>query len=284
MLVTPIDLAFVVAGLAVTVWALRRRWTPPPPAASPPEGSLGELVLTALALIPAAVGPNVLVVALTPGMPGMPTLVRWALIPSIVLLAIAWAIAAVRRYERLTNRIWTGLWVGFATTAALDIFRLTSFLLGLLPGNLPRMFGVLVLDTMATGPTLLSDVVGGLYHYWVSATLGLTYALIMGRTRWWGGLVWGLIIEVGMMTTPPMVVAMDTGYFGLKAGHGLLNGVFIGSLIPHIAYGVALGLLLERYLRHPGTVFGLVRQVWTARRETPVAAVIHPDSAGRRSR
>jgi hypothetical protein len=87
---------------------------------------------------------------------------------------------------------------------------------------------------MAPGPTPLSDVVGGLYHYWVSACFGLTYALITGRTQWWGGLIWGLII------------------------HGFLNGVFIGSLIPHISYGIALGLLLQRYVRHAGTVFGLV--------------------------
>ncbi len=258
MLVTPIDLVFVAFGLALTGWALRRRWTAPS-SESPPPASPGEVLLTALALVPAAVGPNILVVALTPGMPGMPVLVREALIPSIVLLVVVWGFAEARGYDRLTNRIWTGLWVGFATTAALDMFRLTSFLLGLLPGNLPRMFGVLILDTMATGPTPLSDLVGALYHYWVSACFGLTYALIMGRTRWWGGLIWGLIIEVGMMTTPPMVIAMDTGYFGLKSGHGLLNGVFIGSLIPHIAYGVALGLLLERYLRHRGTLFAILR-------------------------
>jgi hypothetical protein len=259
MLVTPIDIAFVVAGLAIVVQALRRRWTPPPAVTPPPAGSRGEVILTALALVPAAIGPNVLVVALTPGMSGMPLLVRWALVPSIVLLGIVWSIAQARGYHRLTNRIWTGLWVGTAATGALDVFRLTSFTLGLLPGNLPRMFGVLILDTMATGPTPFSDFVGALYHYWVSACFGLTYSLIAGRTRWWGGLIWGLIIELGMMVTPPMVVAMDTGYFGLKLGHGLLNGVFIGSLIPHISYGIALGLLLERYIRHEGTVLALLR-------------------------
>jgi hypothetical protein len=249
------------------VWALRRRWTPPPatPAAAV---SLGELILTALALAPAAIGPNMLVVALTPGMPEMPVLVRWTLIPSIVLLAVVWIVARARGYDRLTNRIWAGVWVGAATTAALDVFRLLSFTLGLLPGNMPRMFGVLIFDTMATGPTPLSDVIGGLYHYWVSACFGLTYALLVGRTRWWGGLIWGLLIEVGMMTTPPMVVAMDTGYFGLKLGRGLLNGVFIGSLIPHISYGIALGLLLERYVRHPGTVVSLLRGAVRAERAT----------------
>jgi len=203
------------------------------------------------------------VVALTPGMPRMPTLTRWVLLPSLAWLLVIWGLAVLQDYERLQNRLWTGLWVGAATTAALDVFRLMSFRLGLLPGNMPRMFGVLILDTMATGPSPLSDVVGGLYHYWVSVCFGLTYALLCGRTRWWGGLIWGLLIEVGMMSTPPMVVAMDTGYFGLKLGRGILNGVFMGSLIPHIAYGIALGVLMERYVAHQGSVVRLIRDALT---------------------
>ncbi len=270
MLITPIDISFVVVGLAIAIGALARRRAVPPPEPAP-QASAGELILTLLAMIPAAVGPNVLVVALTPGMPGMPDLVRWALLPSAVFLLMVWGLAALRGYTRLTNRIWIGLWVGAVTTAALDLFRLTSFKLGLLPGNLPRMFGVLIMDTMAQGPTPLSDLAGALYHYWVSACFGLTYTLICGRTRWWGGLIWGLLIEVGMMTTPPMVIAMDSGYFGLKLGHGLLNGVFIGSLIPHISYGIALGLLLERYTRHRGSIIGLISAVgWRARQSREV--------------
>jgi hypothetical protein len=91
----------------------------------------------------------------------------------------------------------------------------------------------------------------------------------VGRTRWWGGLIWGLIIEVGMMTTPPMVVAMGSGYFGLKLGKGILNGVFLGSLFPHISYGIVLGLLLERYVAHRGTLFALLRDSWR-RRSGPI--------------
>jgi len=258
MLITPIDILFVLVGLVMMgVGFFRRRAVPAPEA--PPQASRLELFLTGLALIPAAVGPNVLVVALTPAMPEMPILVRWALLPSIGVLAVVWALATRLHLGRLTNRVWTGLWVGWGCTAALDVFRLTSFSLGLLPGNMPRMFGVLIFDQMALGPTLLSDIIGGLYHYWVSACFGLTYTLLVGRTRWWGGLIWGLIIEVGMMTTPPMVVAMGTGYFGLALGKGLLNGVFIGSLIPHISYGVALGLLLERYTRDKGSILSLVK-------------------------
>jgi len=261
MLITWIDVAFVLLGAAAIGYALRRRRRPPDPVPAPPA-TRGELLLTLLAALPAAVGPNILVVALTPGMPGMPALVRVALLPSVVLLALVWIAARRAGYARLVNRIETGVWVGFVATAALDVFRLMSFSLGLLPGNLPRMFGVLILDRMAVGPSTVSDIVGSFYHYWVSACFGLTYALLVGRTRWWGGLIWGLIIEVGMMSTPPMVIAMGTGFFGLKLGKGILNGVFLGSLVPHISYGVALGLLLERYVAHRGTLLALLRAGW----------------------
>jgi hypothetical protein len=79
-----------------------------------------------------------------------------------------------------------------------------------------------------------------------------------------------------MMTMPPMVIAMDTGYFGLKLGHGLLNGVFIDSLIPQIVYGVTLGVLLERYLRHRGAIVELVRDAWAGLSYKLTAAGAHP--------
>lgn len=260
MLITYIDMLFVLAGLVgIAVGFMHRKTVAPP--IGPPEGSFQEVILTVFALIPAAVGPNILVVALTPGMPTMDVLTKYVLIPSMVLLLIVAVVAHRLKLERLTNRIWTGVWVGAVSTAALDVIRLPGFFVGWMPGNMPRMFGVLILDQMALGPDNLSDVVGGLYHYWVSACFGLAYTLIMGRTRWWGGLIWGLIIEIGMMITPPMVIAMDTGYFGLKQGFGVL-GV---SLTAHISYGIVLGLLLERYTKHSGWIGSLSREALSAR-------------------
>ena len=252
-----VDLASTAAGIALVVVQLLRRRRPPA-VESPPAAAWWELLLTAGGLAVAGVGPNILVVALTPGMPEMPALSRYALLPSFLLLALVWGLGAWGRHGRLTNRIWVGIWAGAASSGVLDAIRLTGFHLGQMPGNMPRMFGVLILDRMALGPSLESDVLGYGYHYWVGACFGLAYALVCGRFRWWGALVWGLIIEIGMMTTPPMVVAMDTGYFGVKFGPGLLAT----SLTAHVAYGIALGTLVERYVRHSGTVFGLLRECW----------------------
>jgi hypothetical protein len=217
-----------------------------------------ELILTSAALLVAAIGPNSLVVALTPGMPEMPILAKYALLPSLVLLLVVWVTEAMSGHARLANRLWVGLWIGAASTGILDAIRLTGFHLGWMPGNMPRMFGVLILDRMALGPSLGSDLLGYLYHYWVGACFGLTYTLLAGRVRWWYGLVWGFIIEIGMMVTPPMVVAMDTGYFGVKFGPGL----FGTSLTSHAAFGMALGLLAERYVCHRGTFPALLSAWW----------------------
>ncbi len=258
MLITYIDILFILAGLAgIVAGFMRRKHVPPPEPA--PSASVAELVLTALALVPAAVGINILVVALTPGMPNMNLLTKAVLLPSIALLLVVWGVAHRLGFARLTNRIWTGIWVGAVSTAALDIIRLTGFSLGWLPGNNPRMFGVLILDQMARGPSDFSDFVGSLYHFWAGATLGLTYTLLVGRTRWWGGLIWvGGGVELGMMTTPPMVIAMAVGYFGLDYRHGW--EVLATSVPAHIAYGAVLGLLLERYTKHKGWILPLATE------------------------
>lgn len=251
-LVTPVDLVFALSGIVVTLWMLLKRKKQGE--VTPPPASLSEATATLVALACAAVGPNIIIVALTPGLLKMPALSKFVLVPSIIVLLINLLISKRVRWRRLSNRIWTGIWVGASATAMLDLIRLTGFSLGLMPGNMPRMFGVLIMNSMAQGPSFSSDVIGYLYHYWVGACFGLTLTLVGGKTRWWVGLIWGLIIEVGMMTTPPMVVAMDTGYFGSKLGPGLL----LVSLIAHIVYGTFLGLLVQKYVLHKGSLFRIM--------------------------
>jgi hypothetical protein len=250
-IISLVDIFFALIGTVLTLVSLHGKTRDEK--ISPPC-TFGELFATFIALACAAVGPNILVVGLTPGMPEMHSLARLVLVPSLIILIAIYLLAKKKRWARLTNRIWTGIWTGAIATGTLDVVRLTGFYLGFMPGNMPRMFGVLILDIMATGPTPYSDIIGYLYHYWVGACFGLTLTLICGKVRWWAGLIWGLIIEIGMMTTPPMVIAMDTGYFGLKFGPGLL----VVSLIAHIVYGASLGLLAEKYTRHKGTVFSMI--------------------------
>lgn len=263
MLITWVDVSFVLAGLTFVLFGFYGNRSVSEPEPAPPL-TWGEFALTVAILAVAAAGPNVLVVGLTPGMPEMPLLGKYFLLPSIALFGVAWTVAVTASLPRLTNRIIGGVYAGGAATAVLDVIRLTGFSFGLMPGNMPRMFGVLFLDQMALGPSTASDILGYLYHYWVGACFGLTYTLLVGRTRWWGALIWALIIEVGMMTTPPMVVAMDTGYFGFKEGPGVLAV----SLTAHIAYGVVMGLLIERHVESRGHLPALAWRMLRERSKT----------------
>lgn len=243
-----IDITFGLTGIIIGWVALRRKNLGEE--LPSPTFSLGELVATAFVLVTAFIGPNTLVIALTPGMPEMLVLTKYALIPSVFLIIAVYFIAKNKEWTRLTNRIVTGLWIGAVGTGFLDLIRLPGFHLGYMPGNMPRMFGVLITDNMAIGPTPVSDLIGSLYHYWVGACFGITLTLIGGKVKWWWGLIWGWIIEIGMMTTPPMVIAMDTGYFGVKFGPGL----FVVSFLAHTLMGIVFGLLAQKYVQHKGSL------------------------------
>jgi len=250
-----IAILFTLTGIVVSIIALRKKNRGE--IVSSPSFTVSELLLTIAGLVIAAIGPNVLVAATTPGLFEMPFLAKNVLLPSIIVWVAITIIARVTKRDRLYNRLVVGAWTGAAATGFLDAIRITGFHLGFMPGDMPRMFGVLIMDKMATGPTPLSDFIGSLYHYWVGACFGLTLTLIGGKVRWWWGLVWGLIIEIGMMTTPPMVVAMDTGYFGSKFGPGLL----ITSLLAHIAFGIVMGLLVEKYVAYKGNILQLAGSI-----------------------
>lgn len=258
MPVTVIEVAFLVGGMVIAVLAVLRRRAPPRPVVGG-RFSISEALLTAAALLSALISPALLAVALWPGMPDVPLLARWALLPSLVLVFVVAAAAYHLRLQRLANRVTTGLWIGAVATAFLDAVRIAGFERELLPRNMPRVFGVILLDTVPAPPTLLSDLLGCLFQYWLGACLGLSYTLVAGRSRWWLGIVWSVILGVGLIAAPPMIVAMDVGHYARQ--WGLATG-----LLAYVAFGVVLGLLGERYVRHSGSVVDLVLQGRAGRR------------------
>ncbi len=49
-----------------------------------------------------------------------------------------------------------------------------------MPGSLPQLAGVLLLDRFMLGPSLWSDVAGWAYHYWNGVCFGLIFAVLFG--------------------------------------------------------------------------------------------------------
>ncbi len=166
------------------------------------------------------------------------------LIPALVILT-AIAFYSKRRYPDLFRRITVGLAMGALATVALDAVREAGVIHGWLPGDSPVMFG-----KMATGSAKFSTFypVGLLVHYLNGANFGLFYAFVWGKRHSYGNAalwatIWALVLELGMMTGPPM--GPMVGLFGYNYAWPQL---FLLTFVAHVAFGVAMGLLIQRFL------------------------------------
>jgi hypothetical protein len=200
-----------------------------------------EILLGLLALAAGAVSPNIFPAAQA-GLAKMPVLAVRLLVPSIVLL-VAVAVIAVRRGHRgLVRRMIAGAACGAAATVGLEAVRLTSFHFGGMPGDLPRLLGVLLTDRFMLGPSALSDVLGYAYHFWNGASFGLVFAVLFGRASWRWTSIYGLAIGLGFLAGPA-VRAMGVGFLGLQ-----MPTMTVTVVVAHLAYGLLLGLCLGRAL------------------------------------
>ena len=94
-----------------------------------------RLVLALLALLAAGISPNIFPAAQA-GLGKMSDLALWFLLPSIGVLAVVVATAFGRGHGVLGRRLIVGAAVGAIATIELEVFRITSFRLGGMPGDL----------------------------------------------------------------------------------------------------------------------------------------------------
>ena len=201
-----------------------------------------KLLLISVLLALAAVSPN-LFPAAQAGMASFPSLVSKFLFPSAALILIIIIIAKILKYTDVARLAINGILAGIISTVALEIFRESGFRLGMMPGDLPRLMGVLILNQFASGPDIWSDLAGWAYHFWNGAAFGLIFSLLFGQSKLWQGIFYGLLIGVGFMISP-VVKSLGIGLFGVdfKKGYEFVTTVTIA----HIAYGFTLSLLLRR--------------------------------------
>jgi hypothetical protein len=208
-----------------------------------------RVLLTGIVLALAAVGPNIFPAAQA-GYCDLATLATHALLPSIIALAVI-ALTIRTREPKIWRAIAWGAVAGAAATVPLEIVRLTGFHFGYMPGNLPRLMGVLLLNRFMLGPSMASDVAGWSYHFWNGASFGIIYALLFRTRRRWVGVLYGILIGIGFMLSP-VVTSLGVGRFGLQFSYGFPVTV----LLAHAAFGLALGWLAKRWVhREPSAAF-----------------------------
>jgi hypothetical protein len=168
----------------------------------------------------------------------MPFFLTVAGLPLVVLLLIV-GLYARRRRLPFWLRFRAGLLAGVVGLLAYDLVRLALFRSGLVeayPFHALPLFGAIVTGLEPTTGAALAA--GWAYHLWNGMNFAILYALIAGPARWWWGVAWAGLLELAMLWAYPSFLAIRA------------NADFVAmSAVGHGAYGVAIGLTVERWAR-----------------------------------
>ncbi len=184
------------------------------------------------------------------------------IIPSIVII-FAIGILSRSKFPRLSNRLFVGMAAGAIASFGLEAIRIPAYMFtkwipmdsmisipGLLLTEKITMLSEVKQTIMQSGvPMNLytapmdAFLVGGLWHFWNGATFGIIYALLIGKGKWWFGMIWAVVIEMVMMVAPYLIIMK--GPFGIEHMDGY--NIFVITLVAHLAFGAVLGILVQKW-------------------------------------
>jgi hypothetical protein len=199
------------------------------------NSNVKKILLAAVVISAASVAPNLFVIAQA-GYASLSDLSLEFLLPSMFVVILAYGATFFFDIADLRRLMRSGALGGLLGTIGLEIIRETGFRLGAMPGELPQLMGVLLLNRFAEGPDVASNIAGWSYHFWNGIAFGVIYSVVVGRGRVWIGTIFGVFIGVGFMMSP-VVVALGVGRFGAEFGWGFPVTVTLA----HAAFGSLLG-------------------------------------------
>lgn len=199
-----------------------------------------------------------------------------AIIPSVIAI-FAIGVFARSKFPHLTNRLFVGMAAGAIASFALEAIRIPGYMFakwlpmdsmislpGLLLTEKITSLGEIKQVIMQSGVAmnlyhapLDAFMAGALWHFWNGATFGIIYTLFIGKGKWWYGMIWAFIIEIGMMLAPYLIIMK--GPFGIEHMDGY--NLFVITLIAHLAFGAVLGILVQKWKKGNESVLDLRNKV-----------------------
>lgn len=216
-----------------------------------------KIILSIVALLAAGVSPNLFVLSQA-GYAQLNDLAISFLLPSIGILLVVFFTSSFLGVRGFNKKLQNGFIGGLIGTIGLEIIREIGFHLGGMPGDMPKLLGVLLLNQFASGPDAVSNIAGWSYHFWNGASFGIIYSIVIGKGNKWTGLIYGILVAIGFMASP-VVVALGVGRFGVEFGWGFPATV----ILAHIAFGFILGWFI--YKRNPenSSIFNSLKNLFT---------------------
>ena len=170
----------------------------------------------------------------------MPFFVNFFGMPAIILMLVVGLYSWQRRLP-FWRRLRAGLLAGALAVAAYDLIRYTvykSAILSYYPFHAIPKLGALM--TGQSPEASASLVAGWIYHFWNGFSFAIIYALALGPVRWGWGVLWAMLLEIGMVLSYPTFLDV------------VFSAPFLAiSWIGHIAYGTVLGLVVRRAAAEP---------------------------------
>lgn len=194
---------------------------------------LPVLILT-LAALTSSIAALLLHVA---GWLAFPYGISYVTLPGMLSLFAILSWARVVDHRLLINRIWVGTVAGVYGLIAYDVSRLA--VQDILSLDFDAFIAIRSFGSLITNEPIGSSraaVAGWSYHISNGWTFALAYALIAGPARWWFGLIWGIILEVGMLIIYP-VLFQTLNY----------EPFLMVSILGHAFYGAVLGVCCRKW-------------------------------------
>lgn len=181
------------------------------------------------------------------GMLPMPYFLTFLGVPSLLLLFMMAAFGRWVDAEVFVNALAVGLVGGIAGTLVYDgvrfvlhhahVFNYDGF-------AAIYLFGGWITSTAPTSAR--AAIAGWTYHFWNGISFGIFYALAFNGRPWLIGVAYGVVMELCMLGLFPLFLRVTDRFDFIAL-----------SLVGHLFYGAALGLLVERWGRRwDGRVLG----------------------------
>ena len=219
-----------------------------------------NLIISLFALLAAAVSPNLFVIA-EAGYSSLSEMAIRYLLPSIAFMILIIIAGFLLNIRGSSKQILKGIAAGAIATPGLEVVREVGYHLGGMPGDLPKLMGVLLLNRFALGPDTFSNIIGWSYHFWNGACFGVIYSIIFGRGRLWIAVLYGILIGSIFMVSP-VVIALGVGKFGTEFNVGFP----ITVILAHIAYGFILGGIIYKWNKERESIFSKIKSILTYKR------------------
>ncbi|MEA3207260.1 MAG: hypothetical protein QOE70_317 [Chthoniobacter sp.] len=186
------------------------------------------------------------------GLGSMRVWVCGLLLPACAMLALVALVDARRNDGQLARMVVLGTLAGLAAAIAYDLFRvpfvwarewhLDPWLPAMKLFKVFPRFGAMILGQPVEQAqySSVAQLIGWTYHFSNGATFGVMYLAMIGdaaRRHWAWAVVMAVGLELGMLLTPyPQV-------FGIHVSATFV----IVTLIAHLIFGIALGLLVKHW-------------------------------------